>query len=121
VDGGARSRPRGPRQARGLGAAHSPAPSRVLTGAPPPIPSSPAAAGVAFSRLTPEGALDGPAIRVTRRGRGAVDAPRGAGGARRWGAASAADALGNRVYLAVPYAPPQGAGGAAWIAVIDDA
>jgi hypothetical protein len=104
-----------------LGAAHSPAPSRVLTGAPPPIPSSPAAAGVAFSRLTPEGALDGPAIRVTRRGRGAVDAPRGAGGARRWGAASAADALGNRVYLAVPYAPPQGAGGAAWIAVIDDA
>jgi hypothetical protein len=84
---------------------------------PPPLP------GVAFSRLTPDGALEEntAAVRITRRGRGAIDAPRAAGGYRRWGESAAADVLGSRVYLAVPYAPPQGSGGGAWIAVIDGA
>ncbi|GBF87572.1 hypothetical protein Rsub_00283 [Raphidocelis subcapitata] len=85
--------------------------------------------GVAFSRLTPNGAVSGTRLRVTRHGASAIGAPgpgpaaaaAAAAAGRAWGGRSAADVAGGRVYLAVPYAPPGTAGAGAWIAVINEA
>jgi len=82
--------------------------------------------GVGFSRLSIDGAIDGTPIRATHYGQGPADAPLAPSGYRRWGDRSAADVMGGRVYLAVPYAlTPAGSRssgwGGTWIAMVDDA
>lgn len=91
---------------------------RRLTALNPPIAHPPArppnarppTPGVAFSRLTPAGAVSGAPLRAARLGAAAVDAPAAAGGYRLWGDRTAADVMGSNVYVAAPYAAAGGWG-----------